>query len=952
MKLPFTNLARPTWALALLLALPGLALAQLAQIQPGSPAPSIPPAALPALTALARAQGLSAADVADPIVTDSYYDATMGLTHTYFQQRVNGLAVHNATGAVHTDKAGKAVASTQRFVAGAAASAPSPTPTLSPEAAVAAASVILGLPRPLALRRTVEARVADGIIFNRAGISEQDIPVQLVYARQADGKLVLAWRVTIAQLDQQHHYDVRLDARTGRLVDRSDYVVEERASFGPQALGAQARRRALLPAVNQPAARPPFGLATPAAARGAAGVANSLTVVAMPGENPLVSPRVSVPLPGATPWSPYGWQVGQGLAPSSFFADSYSLLSSGRQLTRGNNVAAYDDNSTTTNTTSPNLGLATASPDGGASLDFDFAFERTKTARDAGNLAAGITNLFYWNNVVHDVMLAHGFDEVSGNFQYKNLTGKGAGNDFVRAEAQDGSGRNNANFSTPPDGSSGRMQMYLFDNPPANSLTVTGSAAVAGAYRFTTVAFGPRLATKPLAGNLVLVNDGVSANNGAHGCASPFVNAAAVSGNIAFIQRGGCPQLQLSPGATNAFATKVKRAQANGATGVIVFDSLATTNLVNFGGTDTVGIRIPAIFISGADGFRLRAAITGGAALSVVATPGPDIDGSFDSGVMTHEYGHGISNRLTGGPSVVTCLNNTAGNQLGGEGWSDFFGLWMTTKPGDDGGTNRYIGTYDMAQSIATGPGFRIKPYSTNFSATGNNYTYAQLGTGAGQANLTHAVGEVWCSVLWDLNWQLIYKYGYNPDFYALTGGNNLSLKLVLDGCKLQPCSPSFLDARDAILSADALSNGGANAALIWTVFARRGMGFEAKAGDVSAAGVPQVTGIVPSFTLPPGISPVVLAARNGVSTASTLEAYPNPAQDELLVRAPLASSTPVQVSLVDALGRTVLRATSSGATFQQVGVPLRTAGLANGVYVVRVTTSGGTYTTRVTVQH
>jgi hypothetical protein len=40
---------------------------------------------------------------------------------------------------------------------------------------------------------------------------------------------------------------------------------------------------------------------------------------------------------------------------------------------------------------------------------------------------------------------------------------------------------------------------------------------------------------------------------------------------------------------------------------------------------------------------------------------------SFDNGVMIHEYGHGISNRLTGqGYSCLTSLEQM------GEGWSDF----------------------------------------------------------------------------------------------------------------------------------------------------------------------------------------------------------------------------------------------------------------------------------------
>jgi hypothetical protein len=549
--------------------------------------------------------------------------------------------------------------------------------------------------------------------------------------------------------------------------------------------------------------------------------------------------------------------------------------------------------------------------------------------------------------------MAHGFDEAAGNFQYKNITSAGLGGDFVRAEAQDGSGRNNANFSTPNDGTSGRMQMYLFDNTGGNTLTVTGAASVAGGYPFATVSFGPSINKKPLAGQLVLVNDGVSADNGAHGCASPFVNAAAVAGKIAFIQRGGCPQLTtLNPRSTNAFATKVKRAQANGATGVIVFDSLATNNLVNFGGTDTVGIRIPAIFISGANGFALRTAMLAGNTINVSAALGPDLDGSFDSGVMTHEFGHGVSNRLTGGPNNSSCLNSTTGNQTMGEGWSDFFGLWMTTKPGDIGSGLRYIGAYDQGQSTATGPGFRARPYTTDM--TKNPYTYAQLGTASGKYSETHDVGEVWCTVLWDLNWQFIYKYGYNADLYGKTGGNNVALKLVLDGCKLQVCNPGFLDGRNAILKADSLNNRGANASLIWAVFARRGMGYSAVQGPrTGAGGAPVVDGSVAAFDVPPNATPIVLSTSNGISNSNALEAFPNPAQNLLTVRTQLGSTAPIQVTVLDLLGKTVVAPTSVPvAKMQQSGVELNTSQLSSGLYIVRVTTTDGIYTTKVTIQH
>lgn len=918
-----------------------LALPEVAQAQQSPPA-----GALTTFAAKAKAQGLSATDVADPLVTDSYFDASTGLTHTYLQQRVNGLVIFNATGAVHTNAAGRVVLATQDFVAEAATKAGRPSPSLSPTQAVAAAAVALGLPRPVALRTVTEARVADGVTFNNGGISREDIPVRLLYTRVRD-KLVLVWNVTIAQLDQQHYWSVRVDAQTGRLVGQNDYVVSEATTFSQ--MGKRRLQGPATAVLSPPApADAPLQVLSPNAV-------GSLTVYPVPLESPNAGVRQAVPLNSvSSTYSPYGWQVSQ--APSGTFPDSYSLLSSEKYLTRGNNVAAYDDHSNTiTGPGNANFNSPTTSPNGGPTLNFDFPF--LQTAGPRANLDAALTNLFYWNNLNHDIMMAHGFTEAAGNFQYKNASGAGAGTDPVRAEAQDGSGRNNANFGTPPDGNSPTMQMYLWDNSPANNLIISGPASVAGTYKFASVAFGPTIVKKPLVGTIVLVNDGVSANGGDHGCATPFVNAAAIGGNIALIQRGGCLQLtNLTPPPNNAFATKVKRAQANGAVGVIVFDSLATTGLINFGGTDTAGIHIPSIFINGVDGYKLRAAILAGGDLKVTsASLGDDFDGAFDNGIISHEYGHGISNRLTGGPANTNCIilsYNINGNilytQCMGEGWSDFFGLWMTTQPGSVGDTPRYIGNYVAAGNPTTGPGIRPKPYSTNLLV--NSLTYGQVGTK--DYSETHTLGEIWASTLWDLNWQFIYQYGYNADmFAATTGGNNKMLKLVLDACKIQICNPGFLEGRDALLRADTLTNGAANANLIWNVFARRGMGYAAEQGD-RVDGAPRLTGIKEDFSLPPTVSAVALASRDGSIVSSALEAYPNPAQERLTIRASLTSNTPIQIMVLDLLGQPVLQTTASAAQLQQAGVELNTSHLAAGLYIVRVTTTEGIFTIKVTVQY
>ena len=83
--------------------------------------------------------------------------------------------------------------------------------------------------------------------------------------------------------------------------------------------------------------------------------------------------------------------------------------------------------------------------------------------------------MFYWNNVVHDVAHVYGFDEAAGNFQVTNYGNGALGGDDVRAEAQDGSGTNNANFSTLVDGLRTRMQMFIWTHPQPNIVTVNGS---------------------------------------------------------------------------------------------------------------------------------------------------------------------------------------------------------------------------------------------------------------------------------------------------------------------------------------------------------------------------------------------------------------------------------------------------------------------------------------------
>jgi hypothetical protein len=205
----------------------------------------------------------------------------------------------------------------------------------------------------------------------------------------------------------------------------------------------------------------------------------------------------------------------------------------------------------------------------------------------------------------------------------------------------------------------------------------------------------------------------------------------------------------------------------------------------------------------------------------------PARDGDLDNGVIIHEYGHGISNRLTGGPATSGCLSNL--EQMG-EGWSDFLAVMFTQRTGDLGTDARPMGTYLFGEGPG-GAGIRPTPYSTDTAI--NPSTYNTIGS----VSIPHGVGYVWATMLWEVNWNLIDVHGFNPDIYGdwTTGGNNLAMQLVTDGMKMQSCNPGFVDGRDGVLAADLALTGGANQCEIWDAFAKRGLGFNADQGSTNS---------------------------------------------------------------------------------------------------------------------
>lgn len=612
------------------------------------------------LQANANKHHLSANDVKEMTISSQYLSPTTGWYHVYYNQVYQSIEVYNGIlNATFVKDRVEYVGN--NFVENIATKVPAGGTGFqqSPLSAVNKAAAYLGLTHnPANTIQSSVIRLTNGqvskAIYTNAGLSNEAIPVKLYWFPHTDStngatSLHLVWSVSISGKDYKNYWVSQVDAYSGEVLHVDDQVIK--CNFdGPE--HAQQHEHLPINSAITPAAT--HARLTPLAA-------NSYNVFDYPIESPSFGSRTIVTNP-YTKFAPTG--TGPG-STNGWHDDGTTTYTT----TRGNNVLAKEDvdaNNESVLGTSPTSAI----------LDFDYPYTQGLNTAE-GNRNAAITNLFYWTNLIHDVLWKYGFDEPSGNFQNDNMGRGGLGNDYLFADAQDGLGTNNANFGTPTDGLKPRMQMYLWTYPSTYQA-----------------------------------------------------------------------------------------------------------------------------------------------------------DSDFDNGVISHEYGHGWSTRLTGGPAINSCLTNV---EQAGEGWSDYLSLMMTTKWSTltpsiaSASIGRGMGTYGYGQTNS-GNGVRGFRYSYAKDSLNPNVTYDKVAT----YGYPHGIGSIWTTMLWDMTWEIIFQDNQIVnDIYNTTQlvGNVAALKLVNEGLRLQKCNPSFVDARNAILKADSLLFNSRYKCAIWKAFARRGLGVNATTG-------------------------------------------------------------------------------------------------------------------------
>ena len=154
--------------------------------------------------------------------------------------------------------------------------------------------------------------------------------------------------------------------------------------------------------------------------------------------------------------------------------------------------------------------------------------------------------------------------------------------------------------------------VLLLGSPEVRVLT---PAAIAGPYQFGNAAFGPPIGSPNVTAAIVAAVDAADAAGPAttDGC-SPFINAAAVAGKIALIERGTC-----------GFAVKARNATNAGAAAAIIYNNAANAAAGPPGmaddGINGAFVTIPTVSLTRADGLAIIAQLGGGVTASVAVDP-------------------------------------------------------------------------------------------------------------------------------------------------------------------------------------------------------------------------------------------------------------------------------------------------------------------------------------------
>lgn len=255
----------------------------------------------------------------------------------------------------------------------------------------------------------------------------------------------------------------------------------------------------------------------------------------------------------------------------------------------------------------------------------------------------------------------------------------------------------------------------------------------------------------------------------------------------------------------------------------------------NFSGSGRTGDRLVVSIVTSAQGnANMRAQNDGSVAELTLgrwrdfATGAVENATALDTGVVIHEFAHGVSQRLVSGRLKRAALNEPQPLALG-EAWSDYFAVSILNFYR---GNARRFTFAEFASGNAAGA--RPHPYDafpSNVSSLGTAPFHEQ-----------HGAGSIFAAALIEMHEQL--RALFNDDDRTTATGQETSWRLVVDSMKQLNANPTFIDARDALLRSNtrlALPQAAAIETRIRAAFAKFGMGRTASCRNTSLRGFQRV---------------------------------------------------------------------------------------------------------------
>ncbi|KAJ3114117.1 Fungalysin/Thermolysin Extracellular metalloproteinase 5 [Phlyctochytrium bullatum] len=146
---------------------------------------------------------------------------------------------------------------------------------------------------------------------------------------------------------------------------------------------------------------------------------------------------------------------------------------------------------------------------------------------------------------------------------------------------------------------------------------------------------------------------------------------------------------------------------------------------------------------------------------------------------------------------------------------------WATMALGSTRSRNRVIAGYVFAGGV------RRFPYLTSLTTKTLKYSDVK---GFLPNKDVHSVGTIWSSMLYKVYWNMVKQGGFEADVtnFSSTAGNIRFMHILVLALKMQPCNPTMLQARQALLDAELSLTRGLYACAIWRGFSKRGLGIDA----------------------------------------------------------------------------------------------------------------------------